>query len=141
MQNTIQNLITWMTSAALLNSLWELAQLPLYGLWSDPDGSRIVAYLIHCILGDVSIATVLFFLTSMILKSLDWPAVHPWRGGALVIGLGIAYTAFSEWYNVYVVTAWSYAPSMPLIGGIGIAPLLQWFVVPALMIIAMRRLH
>lgn len=141
MQNTIKNLVTWMTLAVLLNSLWELAQLPLYGLWNDPDPSRIVAYLIHCILGDVLIATVLFFLSSMVLRSFDWTMTQPWRGGVLVISLGLAYTVFSEWYNVYEVKSWSYAPQMPLIGGIGLMPLLQWLVVPTLMIIAIRRIH
>lgn len=136
-----KRLIVWIVLAAVLNSLWELAQLPLYGLWNDPDRSRIAAYLIHCILGDVLIATVLFFLTSMILRSFNWPADYPWRGGALVITLALVYTAFSEWYNVYEVKSWSYAPQMPLIGGIGVTPLLQWFVVPALMIIAIRRLR
>ncbi len=141
MQGTAKRLIVWIVLAVVLNSLWELAQLPLYGLWNDPDRSRIAAYLIHCILGDVLIATVLFFLTSMILRSFNWPAAYPWRGSALVITLGLVYTAFSEWYNVYEVKSWSYAPQMPLIGGIGLSPMLQWFVVPALMIIAIRRLR
>jgi hypothetical protein len=68
-------------------------------------------------------------------------AIRPWRGGALAISLGLAYTAFSEWYNVYEAKAWSYSPHMPLVGGIGVAPMLQWFVVPGLMIIAIRRLR
>jgi len=127
--------------AIVLHSFWELAQLPLYDLSNDPDRARIVAYLLHCVLGDVLIATVLFVLTSMVLRSLDWPLANPWRGGSLVISLGLAYTAFSEWYNVYETKAWSYAPPMPLIGGIGLTPMLQWIVVPALMIMTIRRMR
>ena len=139
MRNAAKSLILWIVLALTLNSAWEVAQLPLYGLWSDPDRGRIAAYLAHCILGDVLIATVLFFVASIILRSFDWTMAQPWRGGALIIILGIAYTAFSEWYNVYVVKSWSYAPHMPLLGGIGVAPLLQWLIVPALMIFTIRR--
>lgn len=141
MQGMATRLIEWVVLAVALNSIWELAQLPLYGLWNDPDSGRILAYLVHCILGDVSIAAVLFFLTSMILRSLDWMTTQPWRGGVLAVSLGVAYTVFSEWYNVYEVRSWSYAPQMPLIAGIGLTPLLQWLVVPALMIVVIRRLH
>lgn len=141
MQGTATRLIDWIVLAVALNSVWELAQLPLYGLWNDPDSGRIAAYLIHCILGDVLIATMLFFLTSMVLRSLDWTMTQPWRGGALVVSLGLAYTVFSEWYNVYELRSWSYAPQMPLLAGIGLTPLLQWLLVPALMIVGIRRLH
>ncbi len=137
----LQRLAAWAVFALVLNFLWELAQLPLYDLSNDPNRARIATYLLHCVLGDVLIATVLFVLTSIVLRSLDRPVANPWRGGALVISLGLAYTVFSEWYNVYETKAWSYAPHMPLIGGIGLTPLLQWLVVPALMIMAIRRMH
>ena len=52
--------------------------------------------------------------------------------------LGIAYTAGSEWYNVYEIGAWAYSPHMPLIVGIGLAPLLQWLVVPVATLLMVR---
>lgn len=131
--------IRWTVLAFLLNTLWELAQLPLYSLWQDSDRSRIAWHVVHCIAGDVLIASILFMLVAAVLKSPDWPNGSPWRGGALFIGLGVAYTAFSEWHNVYQVQAWSYAPEMPLIGGIGLAPLMQWLLVPILVAIIFRR--
>ncbi len=105
MQGMATRLIDWMVLAVAMNSVWELAQLPLYGLWNDPDSGRIAAYLIHCILGDVLIATALFFLASIILRSLDWTITQPWWGGFLVISMRLAYTTFSEWYNVYEVSS------------------------------------
>lgn len=139
MQKAARSLIVWIGLALALNSLWELAQLPLYELWNDPDKARIAVYLVHCIVGDALIATVLFFLVSAILGTFDWGRRRPWLGGTLTVGMGVFYTAFSEWYNVYVIKSWSYAPHMPLLGGIGVAPLLQWFIVPALMIFTIQR--
>ena len=52
----------------------------------------------------------------------------------------IAFTAWSEWYNVYRASNWSYTASMPLILGIGLSPLSQWIVVPSVMVGAYRML-
>ncbi len=46
--------------------------------------------------------------------------------------LGVVYTAFSEWLNLVVRQSWAYSPLMPVIGGIGLTPLLQWLVIPPL---------
>lgn len=136
----VKPVITWVWLAAALHSIWELAQLPFYSLWNDPDRVRMALYVIHCIIGDVLIATVLFLLVAAAMRSFGWPSVRPWAGGVLFITAGLVYTAFSEWYNVYQTRAWAYTPEMLLIGGIGIAPLLQWLVVPFLMILAIRRI-
>ena len=57
----------------------------------------------------------------------------------VVIG-AITFTAWSEWYNVYRASAWGYAVSMPLIFGIGLTPLLQWLILPPVMVVAYRKL-
>jgi len=45
----------------------------------------------------------------------------------------VAYTIFSEWLNTAVRQSWAYSPLMPVlpIMGTGLAPLLQWIVVPS----------
>ena len=50
------------------------------------------------------------------------------------IVLGAAYTIFSEWLNVQIRRSWSYTAAMPVVPGLrtGLAPLLQWIVVPDL---------
>ena len=52
----------------------------------------------------------------------------------------VAYTAWSEWYNVYRAGNWGYTTSMPTILGIGLSPLLQWLILPPLMVVAYRTL-
>jgi hypothetical protein len=137
--DALKRLLRWAALALVLHGLWEVAQLPLYTLWEDSDRRRILAYLLHCIAGDVSIGVALFLLVAAIFRDSDWPGPRPWRGGLVMITAGLAYTVFSEWYNVYRAHAWSYAASMPLVAGIGLAPLMQWLIVPILMIVLFRR--
>ncbi len=58
--------------------------------------------------------------------------------GALFVLFGLAYTAWSEWFNTSVRGAWAYAPEMPQILGIGLSPLLQWLVLPTLLVLILR---
>ena len=51
-----------------------------------------------------------------------------------------AFTAWSEWYNVYRAGNWAYAAGMPLILGIGVSPLLQWIVLPVAIVGVFRSL-
>lgn len=118
-----------------LHGLWEVMQLPLYTLWSEPNRWLIVAYLLHCLVGDVLIATALFLLVAALLRDSTWPAHKPWFGGTATIVAGVVYTGFSEWYNVYQTHAWRYTEAMPLLFGIGVSPLLQWIVVSAVMVV------
>lgn len=132
--------LRWAALALVLHGLWEAAQLPLYTLWEDTDRRRILAYLFHCIAGDILIATTLFLLAAAIFRDTAWPAHRPWRGGLIMITAGLVFTVASEWYNVYRLGAWSYASAMPLAFGIGLTPLMQWIAAPALMIVLFRRL-
>jgi hypothetical protein len=138
-REALKRLLHWAVLALVLHGLWEAAQLPLYTLREDTDRRRVLFYLSHCIAGDISIAVTLFLSVAALFRDSVWPVHRPWRGGAVMIVLGLAYTVFSEWYNVYRAGAWSYAASMPLVAGIGLAPLMQWIVVPILMIIVIRR--
>lgn len=135
----LRRLAAWATLAAVLHLLWEIAQLPLYAIWGDPDRARVTRYVLHCLAGDVLISTTIYLLTAIAFRELYWPERHPWSAGALAVVLGLAFTAVSEWYNVYVLGSWFYAPRMPTLGGIGVAPLLQWMVVPTMMILLWRR--
>ncbi len=130
----------WAALAFALNLAWEIAQVRLYTLWTEANGLTVAWSLFHCTLGDVLIALALFALTGMVLRHADWPVSRPWAGGAIVVSGAMAYTAWSEWYNVYRAGSWGYSASMPLIFGIGLSPLLQWLILPPVLIIAYRTL-
>lgn len=117
----------------VLNAIWEFAQSPLYA-----DHTKGVAHVLwtrfHCTLGDVLILLASFWATSIALRSRRWPVRHSHGGGVLFTLIGLAYTIWSEWFNTGVRGAWEYMPSMPTIVGIGITPILQWLVLPPLIV-------
>jgi hypothetical protein len=125
-------LLVWAGVSLPLQLGWEVAQLPLYTLWQDAGASHIAWAVLHCTAGDVLIACSSFVLVSAGLGGTDWPARSPGRGLALLLVVGVAYTAFSEWLNVYRLGSWAYADAMPTLWGIGLAPILQWLLVPTL---------
>jgi hypothetical protein len=135
----LRRLAAWATLAAVLHLLWEIAQLPLYALGGDPDGAHVARYVLHCLAGDVLVAVTIYVLTAIAFREWCWPERRPWGAGVFAVTLGVAFTAASEWYNVYVLGSWIYAPRMPTVGGVGVAPLLQWIIVPTLMIVLWRR--
>jgi hypothetical protein len=140
---------TWKTSASLiwrwallalgLHLLWEVGQLPFYTLWQEGEAWQIALYVSHCTLGDALIATLSYLLVALIWRQVNWPRQRFWTGGMLLIAMGLGYTGFSEWYNVYHIGSWAYSEAMPLIYGIGITPLLQWLIVPGVMLVLIKR--
>ncbi len=121
-----------------LNLAWELAQTPLYA-----DSGRGLSYLawtrLHCTVGDVLILLAAFWLTAGLHRSRHWYLDSIFLGGAAFSGIGLAYTTWSEWVNTSIRSSWTYQPEMPTIVGIGIAPLLQWILIPPVIVALLRR--
>lgn len=124
----------WSTSALVLNLAWEIAHVRLYTIWTAADDASIAWALLHCSVGDVVIALAMFALAGIVLRRVDWPAWRPWTGCAIVVIGAMAFTAWSEWYNVYRAGSWGYTASMPMIFGIGLSPLLQWLILPPVVV-------
>lgn len=117
---------------ALGNLLWEALQMPLYTLWYEGTVRQIVLYGLHCTGGDILIGLSALMGALLVLGRPQWPG-QKYRPVALAaILIGVTYTVFSEWYNVYVANGWAYASLMPQILGIGLSPIAQWIVIPAL---------
>ena len=132
----------WSALAFILNLTWEIAQVRLYTIWAAADGMSVAWALFHCSLGDVVIALAMFALAGRVLRRADWPASRPWTGGVIVVIGAVAFTAWSEWHNVYRAGNWSYTASMPMIFGMGLSPLLQWLwlILPPVLVVAYRTL-
>jgi hypothetical protein len=125
------------------NLAWEIAQLPLYTIWSTGTGRSIAIAVVHCTLGDALVSAACLAL-ALLVTGRRRLGQHFSEIAAIAIPLGVAYTVFSEWLNVAVRKSWAYAPAMPLLPGLGtgLAPLLQWVVVPALGLwLLARRAH
>ena len=136
----MKELVRWLLLALLFNGIWELGHLPLFTLWTDPDPWKIAFHVGHCLIGDGLIAGAVFLIIAILFRNMHWPRHQPWLGGGMFILLAVSYTAYSEWHNVYVNGSWAYNDSMPLIAGIGLTPLLQWIVVPVVMVAVHRNM-
>ncbi len=134
-----QPALKWAAWALVLNLLWEVAQLPFYAFAPAIGPLAIAWFVIHCTAGDVGIALVSFGMAALATRDLEWPARRPWLGLAVALGVGLVWTIQSEWQNVYVRSAWAYSAAMPTIWGVGLLPILQWLLLPALVLLAVRR--
>lgn len=119
-----------------LNLAWEIAQLPLYTLWTEATPPYMAFAVAHCTLGDLLIGAASLALALVLVRASSFDA-WPWRRLALSTALlGAAYTVFSEWANTAILGSWAYAASMPRLElgaiEIGLSPLLQWLVLPPL---------
>jgi hypothetical protein len=117
------------------NLIWEVLHLPLYAIWRTGTLREQAFAAGHCLLGDLLIAASTLTLALLLVGDDRWPRIRFWPTAILTIAFGLAYTAFSEWLNVFVRAAWAYSDWMPIVSiaglKIGLSPLLQWIVVPA----------
>ena len=135
-------LATYLAAIGVLNLVWEVLQLPLFTIWATGSLAERTFAVVHCTGGDLLIALVSLVIAVIGTWAADWPRQRFRRVAVLAIVLGIAYTAFSEWLNVYVRQSWAYADWMPAVAigsiRIGVSPLLQWLVVPTLAFLAVK---
>ena len=132
----------YLPALAVFNLLWEVAQLPLYTLWTEAPPAYIAYAVLHCTVGDVLIGAGA--LLAALIATRAGP-LREWRWtrvGVVAVVFGLAYTAFSEWMNTALRASWAYSEWMPVMPfvPIGLSPVLQWVVVPAAALVFSRRL-
>lgn len=110
---------------------WEIAQLPLYTIWTEGTEGEIAFAVGHCTGGDLLIAVSALGLALLITGSRDFVDWNLAAIAALTIAIGLGYTVLSERMNV-ALGYWAYAASMPIVPvlGVGLAPFAQWIAVP-----------
>jgi hypothetical protein len=130
----------WSALAFVLNLAWEIAHVRLYTIWAVGGWHecRMGAVSLH--LGRCRDCARDVRAGRRHARRQGLAISRPWAGGAIVVAGAMAYTAWSEWYNVYRVGNWGYTASMPLVFGIGLSPLLQWLVLPPVMVAVYRAL-
>lgn len=121
-----------------LSVVWELLQSPFYTDTFEAPWGAIVFNRLHCAAGDVLILLVAFWLVSL-RWGRRWMDAGGWAPVGAFLVIGLAYTTYSEHFNVHLVERWAYSPWMPTVAGIGLVPLLQWVVVPILSVRHVRK--
>lgn len=135
----IRRALRWTLVLFALSLAWEFVQLPLYSLGPYEGWPRSAYAVLHCTAGDAGIALAAYLVAAALTRHPEWLAYRPLAGIAIAIAAAVAYTVWAEWRNVYVLGNWAYADSMPMIRGIGVAPLLQWIVLPLVALLFLRR--
>ncbi len=122
-----------------LNFFWEVVHTYFYTLKESSFNTMLYGWL-HCTLGDVMITLASFWLVSLVSRSRRWLLSLNKMNYLCFIMIGAVYTVFSEWANVQVFKSWGYNETMPIIPltGIGLTPVLQWIVVPSVVIFLAR---
>lgn len=116
----------------LLNAVWELVQCPLF--YADVHDAGLVSGTLMCLraaVGDVNILLAAFWGTALVSdRHRKWLFEPRWAELMTFLAIGIGVTVVFELLATQVWHRWAYSDAMPVIFGIGVAPLLQWLVLP-----------
>ena len=125
----------------LFNFIWEIWQVPLFQGMDELTHFEATLHCTMAALGDVVILLVAFWIIALTARSRSW-IIHPKTiqvTGFIVIGIVI--TVVIEAIAIHVLNRWQYAtvmPTLPILGT-GIAPILQWLIIPPIIVSMMRR--
>jgi len=125
----------------LLHFVWEFVQVPTYAGMAEMNHWEAIKLCMSATFGDVGFALTAFWTASMVAPSRDW-LLNPGRlPVAVFIAVGILLTIGFEYYYTNVSLRWTYSDAMPLVPpfGTGLSPLLQWLVIPPLVVWLTRR--
>jgi hypothetical protein len=127
--------------AFLLNLPWELVQVPLFA--GMPTAGHWTAILVcgRATLGDVVVALVAFWAVALAAGGRGW-VIAPTRGRvAGFVAVGLLITIVMERLATGLFARWAYADAMPVVPllEVGLSPLLQWIVLPPLIVWFVRR--
>ena len=124
----------YIAGSALLHLTWEILQLPLYTIAKSGSWGEIAFAVVHCTAGDVMIAALTLLTGLIVIGGSAWPSSGRVPVAVAAMALGAGYTIYSEWVNTVVRKSWAYSELMPVLPwlGTGLAPLLQWLVVPSM---------
>jgi hypothetical protein len=125
----------------LLNLPWELWQVPFFRGMADQPHWLGVKACTQATFGDAGIALTAFWVTAFFARSRGWISQPRRSDIAIFIGVGLVATIIFETLAIGVLERWAYSDSMPRLSilGTGLLPLLQWLVLPALVLWFVRR--
>jgi hypothetical protein len=141
--------LTWLPEfnvvlfAFLLNYPWEFIQAPLFeGMAGRPHWSAVKACS-QAALGDAVIMLVAYWGVAALGHGRTWIAKPRRRDVVLLSSIGAGLTVVVEWLALHGawLTAWNYSAAMPVVPGLGVGliPVLQWVVLPPLVVALVAR--
>lgn len=124
-----------------LHFVWEFVQVPTYTGMAELPHWEAVKLCMSATFGDVGFALTAFWLASLAERRRDWIRRSTHFPAAIFVVVGIVLTVGFEYYYTNISLRWTYSDLMPLVPpfGTGLSPLLQWLVVPLLVVWLTRR--
>ena len=129
--------------AFLLNYPWEFIQAPLFEGMAERPHWQAVKTCTQAALGDAVIMLIAFWGVAALNRSRAWIAAAGRRDVAIFLAIGVFITVAIEWMaqHGWWLISWNYSASMPVLPGLGVglAPVLQWLVLPPLVSVLVGR--
>jgi hypothetical protein len=127
--------------AFLLNYPWEFLQVPFFQAMPDMPHWEAVEFCTRAAVGDAAIAVVAFWCAAAAGSSRQWIRWPTLRTTAAFLAAGLAITLVFERLATGTLDRWTYSEMMPIVPvvGVGLVPLVQWTVLPLLVVWFVRR--
>ena len=125
----------------LTHFVWEMLQVPWFTGMAVASHGSVVWLCIQATGGDVLILLASFWLASIISGNRHWLLERELKPAVILVITALIVTFVLEWLATGPLERWTYADSMPIIPllGVGLAPLLQWLLLPPLIMWLARR--
>lgn len=125
----------------LTHFVWEMIQVPWFAGMAEASHGSVVWLCIRATGGDVLILLSSYWLASIIVGSRRWLIEGDLKPAVILVATGLVVTIVLEWLATGPLERWVYADSMPIIPllDVGLAPLLQWVLLPPLILWLSRR--
>lgn len=128
--------------AFLLNYPWEFIQAPLFEGMADAPHWDAVKTCTRAALGDAVILLTAYWIVAGLGRGRAWPLRAAGPDLVLLVAAGTGITTLIEVLalNGWWITQWRYSAAMPVLPalGVGLVPLLQWVVLPPLVVVLVR---
>jgi soluble P-type ATPase len=127
--------------ALLLNYPWEFLQVPFFEEMAALDHWEAIVICSRAAAGDSLIALLALWVVSGSWRDRYWIRDPGRAQVAVFVAVGVLITIALEWHATEVADRWRYADHMPVVPliGTGLLPLVQWILLPLLMVWLVRR--
>jgi hypothetical protein len=125
----------------LLNLAWEVWQVPFFRGMADQPHWLGVKACTQATFSDAGIALAAFWVTAVYAKARSWISQPNRMQIAIFLGVGIVATIIFEALATGALERWAYTDAMPRLPilGTGLLPVIQWLVIPPLVLWFVRR--
>lgn len=127
--------------AFLLNYPWEFLQVPFFAGMAAAPHWPAVLFCTRAAAGDAAIAVAAYWIVAAMVRRRAWVTTPNMRHVVGFVAAGLVITTIVERLATEVWNRWEYAAIMPTLPvlGTGVVPLLQWIVLPPLVVWFVRR--